>query len=247
MPRPVRLRADALTDDAVDVLAARLARQQPAKVLFNVIGGEPFVREQRPYAVRLAEAFLHVGWRYNALGTLQTRAHRATTILTGGPDPAADIVNGWLNDLGIASVRTIDGGPPGIQVLIGRPDVWRWRLQRLPEQWSQLRYPPHDAGPDSSSAAAAAASGAATQPTSDPVARARLLDRIGDIGDINDFSRPRPLVTLEEYFEGNAESSIGYNPPDGGPGAPAFYALCRELRDRDDLPAGHHAVCLFYD
>jgi hypothetical protein len=41
--------------------------------------------------------------------------------------------------------------------------------------------------------------------------RDRLLARIGDI---NDFSRPRPLVTLAEFFEGNDDpGSIGYNLP----------------------------------
>ena len=42
--------------------------------------------------------------------------------------------------------------------------------------------------------------------------RQRLLDRIGDI---NDMSLPRPLVTLDEFFEGNDDpGSIGYNLPD---------------------------------
>jgi len=57
--------------------------------------------------------------------------------------------------------------------------------------------------------------------------RDRLLARIGNI---NDFSRPRPLVTLEEFFEGNNDpASIGYNLPD--PPAPqAFYKLLSEIR-----------------
>jgi hypothetical protein len=59
--------------------------------------------------------------------------------------------------------------------------------------------------------------------------RERLLARIGNI---NDFSRPRPLVTLEEFFEGNNDpGSIGYNlsmPP-----TPAeFYALLKTIRTR---------------
>jgi hypothetical protein len=59
--------------------------------------------------------------------------------------------------------------------------------------------------------------------------RERLLARIGDI---NDFSRPRPLVTLEEFFEGNNDlGSIGYNLPD--PPTPAeFYILLLEIRKR---------------
>ena len=48
-----------------------------------------------------------------------------------------------------------------------------------------------------------------------PEARAKLLDRIGNI---NDFSRPRPLVTLAEFFQGNNDyESIGYNLPDSPP------------------------------
>jgi hypothetical protein len=64
---------------------------------------------------------------------------------------------------------------------------------------------------------------------SDMEARDRLLARIGDI---NDFTRPRPLVTLEEFFEGNDDpGSIGYNLPD--PPAPReFYELLLAIRNR---------------
>ena len=63
-------------------------------------------------------------------------------------------------------------------------------------------------------------------------ARRRLLARIGDI---NDFSRPRPLVTLEEFFEGNDDpGSIGYNLADP-PEPREFYELLRQLRDREDV------------
>jgi hypothetical protein len=59
--------------------------------------------------------------------------------------------------------------------------------------------------------------------------RDRLLARIGDI---NDFSRPRPLVTLEEFFEGNNDAgSIGYNLPDP-PQPEEFYKLLLEIRKR---------------
>lgn len=52
------------------------------------------------------------------------------------------------------------------------------------------------------------------------------------IGDINDFSRPRPLVTLEEFFEGNKDpASIGYNLPDP-PEPGEFYKLLVEIRKR---------------
>lgn len=60
-------------------------------------------------------------------------------------------------------------------------------------------------------------------------ARDRLLTRIGNI---NDVKRPRPLVTLEEFFEGNNDlGSIGYNLPD--PPAPAeFYSLLKDIRKK---------------
>ncbi len=62
--------------------------------------------------------------------------------------------------------------------------------------------------------------------------RSQLLERIGDI---NDFSKPRPLVTLREFFEGNADySSIGYNLPD--PPSPAeFYSFLKQVEARDDV------------
>jgi hypothetical protein len=62
--------------------------------------------------------------------------------------------------------------------------------------------------------------------------RDRLLARIGDI---NDFSRPRPLVTLEEFFDGNDDpASIGYNLPDP-PEPREFYKLLVQIRKRPDV------------
>jgi hypothetical protein len=59
--------------------------------------------------------------------------------------------------------------------------------------------------------------------------RERLLARIGDI---NDFTRPRPLVTLEEFFEGNDDpASIGYNLPTP-PTPREFYDLLIGIRKR---------------
>ncbi|WP_163505057.1 hypothetical protein [Fodinicola acaciae] len=62
--------------------------------------------------------------------------------------------------------------------------------------------------------------------------RQRLLDRIGDI---NDVDRPRPLVTLAEFFDGNDDpASIGYNLP--APPAPAEFAeLLSSIARRDDV------------
>ena len=51
------------------------------------------------------------------------------------------------------------------------------------------------------------------------------------IGDINNFDLPRPVVGLEEFFEGNNDyGSIGYNLPDTY-SPPEFYAFFRKLRD----------------
>lgn len=63
-------------------------------------------------------------------------------------------------------------------------------------------------------------------------ARERLLERIGDI---NNFDLPRPLVSLELFFEGNNDwGAIGYNLPDSV--APQeFYQILRPIRDRDDV------------
>lgn len=62
--------------------------------------------------------------------------------------------------------------------------------------------------------------------------RERLLARIGDI---NDFDRPRPMVTLAEFFEGNDDpASIGYNLPD--PPMPAdFHRLLTGIAARPDV------------
>jgi hypothetical protein len=62
--------------------------------------------------------------------------------------------------------------------------------------------------------------------------RDRLLTRIGNI---NDFEKPRPLVTLEEFFEGNGDpGSIGYNLPD--PPEPLdFFELLKAIRSRPEV------------
>jgi hypothetical protein len=63
-----------------------------------------------------------------------------------------------------------------------------------------------------------------------------LLERISRNGDINDPSTPRPLVTLEEFFEGNDDyGSIGYNFGRPQPAPAEFYALFQQIRDRPDV------------
>jgi hypothetical protein len=68
--------------------------------------------------------------------------------------------------------------------------------------------------------------------TSQADARTRLLARIGNI---NDFSRPRPLVTLAEFFEGNNDyASIGYNLSDS-PSPPEWYQLLQGIAKRPEV------------
>jgi hypothetical protein len=63
-------------------------------------------------------------------------------------------------------------------------------------------------------------------------ARAKLLARIGDI---NDFSKPRPLVTLSEFFEGNNDyGSIGYNLSDS-PSPQEWYQLLKAVAKRAEV------------
>ncbi len=69
----------------------------------------------------------------------------------------------------------------------------------------------------------------------DPEALRRLLQRAGQLGDLQDQDAPRPLVTLEEFFEGNHDfASIGFNldPP---PSPQAIYRLFRSIRDKTDV------------
>ena len=62
--------------------------------------------------------------------------------------------------------------------------------------------------------------------------REKLLQRIGDI---NDFDRPRPLVTLGEFFEGNDDwASIGYNLSDQ-PSPAEFHRLFASIEKRPDV------------
>lgn len=69
----------------------------------------------------------------------------------------------------------------------------------------------------------------------DPEALKKLLERINQQGDLQDQEIPRPLVTLEEFFEGNHDSgSIGcnLNPP---PPPQAFYDLFRSIREKAEV------------
>ena len=63
----------------------------------------------------------------------------------------------------------------------------------------------------------------------------QLKTRINRNGDINDPATVRPLVSLEEFFEGNDDAgSIGYNLPDP-PKPSEFYTLFKEIRNRKNV------------
>lgn len=71
---------------------------------------------------------------------------------------------------------------------------------------------------------------------SDQAARQRLLARINQDGDINDPNTPSPLVTLEEFFEGNNDfGSIGYNFLPDQPAPAEFYAFFKGIRDKPEV------------
>lgn len=62
----------------------------------------------------------------------------------------------------------------------------------------------------------------------------RLANLLARVGDLNDFSRPRPLVTIAEFFEGNDDDgSMGYNLC----GPEAIYAVALEIERRPDVHA----------
>jgi hypothetical protein len=63
-----------------------------------------------------------------------------------------------------------------------------------------------------------------------------LKARINRNGDINDPAVPRPIVTLEEFFEGNDDyGSIGYNFYPDQPAPSEFYDLFQRIRERRDV------------
>jgi hypothetical protein len=71
--------------------------------------------------------------------------------------------------------------------------------------------------------------------TFDPDLRQQLLKRINRSGDINDPDVPRPLVYLEEFFEGNSDfGSIGYNLTDQ-PSPAEFYEFFKAIRDKPEV------------
>src|SRR5438128_350946 len=63
-----------------------------------------------------------------------------------------------------------------------------------------------------------------------------LVRRINRNGNINDAQTPRPLLSLEEFFEGNDDySSIGCNLYPDQPAPSEFYSIFRSIRERPDV------------
>jgi hypothetical protein len=63
-----------------------------------------------------------------------------------------------------------------------------------------------------------------------------LNARINRNGDVNDPAVPRPIVTLEEFFEGNDDyGSIGYNFYPEQPAPSEFYDLFKRIRERPNV------------
>jgi len=63
-----------------------------------------------------------------------------------------------------------------------------------------------------------------------------LIERISRLGDVNDPETPVPLVTLEEFFEGNDDfGSIGCNFYPDQPAPAEFYAFFRAIRARPSV------------
>jgi hypothetical protein len=73
----------------------------------------------------------------------------------------------------------------------------------------------------------------------------RITSRVSRNGDVNDSATPRPLLTLAEFFEGNAVTgSIGCNlTPTPDPSD--FYALLRRIAARPDVADVRVQVTMF--
>jgi hypothetical protein len=80
-------------------------------------------------------------------------------------------------------------------------------------------------------------------PPNDQQALKRLVARINKNGDINDPAVPNPLVTLEEFFEGNNDyGSIGYNFT-ASPSPAEFYSFFKQIRSRPGVANVLVQVC----
>jgi hypothetical protein len=63
----------------------------------------------------------------------------------------------------------------------------------------------------------------------------RVIERVNRLGHPDEPDTPRPLLTVDEFFEGNAEvGSIGCN-LEGAPAPDEFYSLFRAIAQRPDV------------
>jgi hypothetical protein len=61
----------------------------------------------------------------------------------------------------------------------------------------------------------------------------RIVKRINRNGDVNHAMTPRPLLSLEEFFEGNdSYASIGYNFYPDQPSPAEFYEFFKDIRNK---------------
>jgi hypothetical protein len=73
----------------------------------------------------------------------------------------------------------------------------------------------------------------------------RITNRVNRHGDVNDPSTPRPLLKLDEFFDGNdVVGSIGCNliPT---PAPAEFYSVLKEISARDDVDDVRVQVTMF--
>ncbi len=65
---------------------------------------------------------------------------------------------------------------------------------------------------------------------------ANLLTQLNRNGNINNPTTPKPLVTLEEFFDGNDDyGSIGYNFYPDQPSPAEFFDFFKQIRDRPEV------------
>lgn len=74
----------------------------------------------------------------------------------------------------------------------------------------------------------------------------RITARVTRHGDPNDEATPRPLLTLEEFFEGNDEGMIASNLPDAPP-SDELYAMLRAVRARPGVLDLRVQITMFDD
>ncbi len=72
----------------------------------------------------------------------------------------------------------------------------------------------------------------------------RLQERIARAGDLADLATPRPLVSLEEFFEGNDDhGSIGYNFYPDQPAPSEFFEVFKRIRSRPEVSDVRVELC----